>query len=75
MMNKEELMRHLREDQKYPANKVEIMAECDNLSDVSEEDRKMMRENLPEGTYSSADEVMKAVEAKANMVSAGVAMA
>jgi len=38
-----------------------LVAECDNLSDFSEEDKKWFSETLPEGSYESADAVMKAL--------------
>lgn len=37
------------------------MAECDNLSDFSEDDKKEFMEKLPEGTYQSADDVVQAL--------------
>ena len=64
-MDREKVMRHLTEDQKYPATKEEILAECDNLSDIDESDKMMFKENLPEGTYQSAGDVMRAMGMKA----------
>lgn len=52
---------HLREHQKYPATKAELVAECNNLSDFSDEDKMEFSNKLPEGTYNSADEVIKAL--------------
>jgi hypothetical protein len=52
---------HLMNHQKYPATKAELVAECDNLSDFSEEDKKEFAEKLPEGSYNSADEVTQAL--------------
>ncbi len=53
---------HLREHQEYPATKEELIAECDNLSDFSEADKKWFADNLPDKTYNSADEVIKALK-------------
>lgn len=53
--------KHLQEHQKYPATKAELVAECDNLSDFSAEDKAEFTRMLPEGTYQSADEVTKAL--------------
>jgi len=53
--------KHFSDHQKYPATKKEMVAECDNLSDFSDEDKKWFGENLPEGTYDSADAVIKAL--------------
>jgi hypothetical protein len=53
--------KHLKDHQSYPATKEELVAECDNLSDFSDEDKKWFIKNLPEGTYNSAEEVIKAL--------------
>lgn len=53
--------KHLREHATYPASKAELVAHCNNLSDFSEEDKKEFAEKLPEGTYNSADDVVKAL--------------
>lgn len=52
---------HLQQHQKYPATKMDLVAECNKLSDFSEEDKKWFMEHLPEGTYKSADDVMMAL--------------
>jgi len=57
-------IKHLREHQKYPATREDLVAECDGLSDFSEEDKKWFEEHLPEGTYKSAEEVMVALGIK-----------
>jgi hypothetical protein len=56
--------KHLRDHQKYPATKAELVAECGNLSDFSETDKKWFTDKLPEGTYASAEAVMKAIGLK-----------
>jgi len=53
---------HLMQHQSYPATKAQLMAECDNLSDFSAEDKAEFAKNLPEGTYNSAQAVMKALK-------------
>ena len=58
--------KHLNEHQKYPATKKELVAECDNLSEFSDDDRKWFEENLSEGTYDSADAVIKALNLETN---------
>ncbi len=50
---------HLKTHQKYPATKEELVKECNNLSDFSEDDKKWFKEHLSEGTYNSAEEVIK----------------
>ena len=59
MTNKNGAIEHLKMHQKYPATREDLIKECDDLSDFSKEDKKWFMENLPEGTYESANEVMK----------------
>jgi len=54
-------MQHLREHQEYPATRDELVAACFELKDFSDEDKQWFKENLPEGTYKSADEVIQAL--------------
>lgn len=61
MHDMENAKMHLQEHQKYPATKAELVAQCNNLSDFSEEDKREFAEKLPEGTYASANEVMAAL--------------
>lgn len=46
---------------KWPATYEELVAECNNLSDFSEEDKKEFMDKLPKQTYNSADEVITAM--------------
>jgi hypothetical protein len=62
MQKDEEVKSHLKDHQKYPATKAELVAECNNLSDFSAEDKKEFAEKLPDGSYNSAEEVIKALE-------------
>ena len=52
---------HLREHQDYPATKADLVAACNNLSDFAAADKKWFSDNLPEGAYKSAEDVMKAL--------------
>ena len=61
MQNVQGAIDHLKTHQKYPATKADLVAECDNLSDFSQEDKKEFTDKLPEGTYNSAEEVTKAL--------------
>lgn len=61
MQNAQGAMDHLKSHQKYPATYEQLVAECNNLSDFSEEDKKEFMEKLPKKTYNSADEVMAAL--------------
>ncbi len=40
-------------------DKAELVAECDNLSDFEEEDKKWFSEHLTKENYDSAEDVMK----------------
>ena len=51
---------HLKNHQSYPATKADLVAECDGLSDFSEDDKKEFSEKLADQTYNSADEVIQA---------------
>lgn len=61
MKDKASALEHLKMHQKYPATKDDLVEECDNLSDFSKEDKTWFMSHLPEGTYKSADEVVKAL--------------
>jgi len=61
MQKADEVMGHLKDHQSYPATKEELVAECNNLSDFSEEDKAEFSEKLADGTYNSAEEVIKAL--------------
>ena len=55
------VIHHIKDHQDYPATKEEMIAECDNLADFSDEDKKWFSKNLPDKTYNSAEEVLKAL--------------
>jgi hypothetical protein len=63
MMDKsemKELMSHLQNHIMYPASKRTIVESCNKMEHVPSSTRMWVEENLPEGTYMSADEaVMK----------------
>jgi hypothetical protein len=52
---------HLNKHQTYPATRAELLASCKNLMEFSASEKKWFAAHLPEGTYASADEVLKAV--------------
>ena len=61
MQDQANVTMHLRDHMTYPANKAQLVAACNNLSDFSEEDKRSFEQKLPEGTYNSADEVIQAL--------------
>ena len=61
MQNVKDVTDHIKTHQNYPATKAQLVAECNSLSDFSEEDKKAFAENLPDKTYNSGDEVIQAL--------------
>lgn len=61
MQKMNEAIDHLKNHQTYPATRDELMEECNKLSDFSQDDKKYFMDNLPEGTYDSAEEVIRAL--------------
>lgn len=56
-----ELTKHLTEDVKYPATKQAIMEQCDNMAHVPEEGRRLLKDNLPNRVFTSAEDVLSAL--------------
>jgi hypothetical protein len=52
---------HLRDHQKYPATRADLLADCDNLKDFSANEKSWFAGHVGDGTYASADEVMVAL--------------
>ena len=61
MQDAQNVKTHLLGHATYPATKADLVAHCNNLSDFSAEDKTEFASKLPEGTYNSADEVIKAL--------------
>ncbi|OGM08747.1 hypothetical protein A2W13_00935 [Candidatus Woesebacteria bacterium RBG_16_36_11] len=61
MTNKQNAIDHLNNHQMYPATREDLIKECNELSDFSDKDKEWFIKHLPEGTYKSADEVIKAI--------------
>ncbi len=55
---------HIKNHTEYPATSQALVAACNNMSEVGNEDKEWFGNTLPEGTYSSPDDVVKAVMAK-----------
>ena len=47
---------------KYPSTKSALVASCAGLTDMPAGDREWFERNLPDGTYDSADEVIRALK-------------
>ena len=61
MQDPKNAKKHLQEHVTYPASKAELVAHCNDLSDFSAADKAEFATKLPEGTYNSADDVIKAL--------------
>jgi hypothetical protein len=55
---------HLKHHVQYPASRSQVVAACNNMSDVSAGNRDWFAKNLPEGTYNNAEAVMGALLTK-----------
>jgi len=58
------LTQHLKEHQTYPATRAELLAACNGLVEFKAGEKRWYAEHLPEGTYKSAAEVLKALGKK-----------
>ena len=63
-IDRDKAAEHLNKHQTYPATRAELLAACKNLMEFSDAQKKWFAARLPEGTYASADEVLKAVYKK-----------
>ncbi|MEM0382430.1 MAG: DUF2795 domain-containing protein [Nitrososphaerota archaeon] len=54
-------LEHLKNHVKYPATRSELIAACNNMSDLPSEDRNWIVRAIPEGRYNSPVEVLKAL--------------
>jgi len=62
LTSKEDVLKHIREHGKYPSTKSELVAQCSEMSDVPKVDKEWFEQNLPDRTYSAADEVIRALK-------------
>jgi hypothetical protein len=53
---------HLKNHVKYPATRAQLLAACADTPEFTAQEMKWFADNIPEGTYKSADEVMKALK-------------
>lgn len=57
----EDMKMHIREHVTYPSNKSELVAACNQMSDIPEAERNWFAQELPEGNYASPEEVINAL--------------
>ncbi|EKD84656.1 MAG: hypothetical protein ACD_38C00179G0003 [uncultured bacterium] len=53
----EEAVKHIDEHVMYPASKGDILAACNEMTEVPEEEKKWVSDRLPDKTYQSPQEV------------------
>lgn len=53
---------HAADHIKYPASRAEIIAACAQTPEFSAGEKKWIEQNLPEGTYNSPDDVLRALK-------------
>ena len=52
---------HLKQHQTYPATRAELLAACKGLMEFNDGEKAWFAAHLPEGTYKSSAEVIKAL--------------
>jgi hypothetical protein len=56
-----EVEAHLKQHQTYPATRAELLASCKGLMEFNDGEKAWFAAHLPEGTYKSAGDVIKAL--------------
>ena len=61
-MMSHEIREHAGMHVEFPATRQQLVEACNGVSEVPADERQWFMENLPEGTYKSADEVLQALD-------------
>ncbi|HEY5620192.1 MAG TPA: hypothetical protein VIK88_00885 [Candidatus Bathyarchaeia archaeon] len=61
MSNLKTELEHLKHHIKYPANKTQVIAACNNMMDVPSADKEWVTKSLPESNFKVPDDVVKAL--------------
>jgi len=61
MSNLKTELEHIKRHIKYPANKTQVIAACNNMSDVPSVDKDFVSTSLPESNYKGPEDVVKAL--------------
>jgi len=61
LSNEKAFREHLEKHVTYPATKEDLVKACENMKDISKADRAWFKKSLPEGTYNTSDDVVKAL--------------
>lgn len=60
------MIEHIKNHVDYPASAGELKVACGNLNDLSEKETRWFLDHVPDGMYSSADEVMRVLGWRGN---------
>ena len=61
MSKLQEELDHIKNHVDYPASKQQVVAACNNMSDVPSEDKEWVSKSLPEQTYKGPEDVVNAL--------------
>ena len=61
MSNLQEELGHIKNHITYPASKQQVVAACNNMSDVPSEDKAWVSKSLPEQTFRAPEDVVTAL--------------
>jgi len=65
MSNLQEELGHIKNHVTYPASKQQVVAACNNMSDVPSEDKTFVSSSLPDQTFNKPEDVVNALLRKA----------
>ena len=61
MSNLKTELEHIKHHIKYPANKTQVLAACNNMTDVPSIDKEFVTKSLPDNNYKGPEDVVKAL--------------
>jgi len=65
MSNLQEELGHIKNHVTYPASKQQVVAACNNMSDVPSADKAFVSSSLPDQTFNKPEDVVNALLRKA----------
>lgn len=60
-MNKKRVLAHINDHVNYPTTKKALAEACNNMMDITEEDKKLFTEKLTDGEYKTPNDVINAL--------------
>jgi hypothetical protein len=61
MSNLKTELEHIKHHIKYPANKTQVLAACNNMTDVPSIDKEFVTKSLPDNNYKGPEDVVRAL--------------